>query len=107
LHPFVLCAFSNSFIPTKKEKMTLTEKFNDAAERVKGLTNRPSNEQLLNLYALYKQGTEGDVRGEKPGMFDFKGAAKYAAWENLKGMSADEAQEKYVALVDELIATVG
>jgi diazepam-binding inhibitor (GABA receptor modulator, acyl-CoA-binding protein) len=87
--------------------MTLTERFNDAAERVKTLTSRPSNEELLNLYALYKQGTEGDVQGEKPGMFDFKGAAKYAAWESLKGTSAEEAQEKYVALVDGLLARLG
>ena len=87
--------------------MTLTEKFHDAAERVKTLTARPSNEQLLNLYALFKQATEGDVHGDKPGMFDFKGAAKYAAWESLKGQSADASMEQYVALVDELIATVG
>jgi diazepam-binding inhibitor (GABA receptor modulator, acyl-CoA-binding protein) len=87
--------------------MSLTERFNDAAERVKTLTSRPSNEQLLNLYALYKQGTEGDVHGDKPGMFDFKGAAKYAAWETLQGTSTEEAQEKYVALVDELLTTLG
>ncbi len=87
--------------------MTLTEKFADAQERVKTLTSRPSNEQLLNLYALYKQATEGDVHGDKPGMFDFKAAAKYAAWESVAGNSADAAMEKYVALVEELLATVG
>lgn len=87
--------------------MTLTERFHDAAERVKGLTSRPSNEQLLRLYALYKQATEGDVQGDKPGMFDFKGAAKYAAWEELKGQSADASMESYIALVDELLATLG
>lgn len=87
--------------------MTLLEKFEDAASRVKSLTARPSNEQLLNLYALYKQATEGDVHGDKPGMFDFKGAAKYSAWESLNGTSTEQAQEQYVALVDELIATVG
>ena len=87
--------------------MTLKEKFEDAQVRVKGLTSRPSNEQLLNLYALFKQATEGDVHGDKPGMFDFKGAAKYAAWESFKGQSADDSMEKYVALVDDLIATVG
>jgi diazepam-binding inhibitor (GABA receptor modulator, acyl-CoA-binding protein) len=87
--------------------MTLSEQFTDAAERVKTLTARPSNEQLLNLYALYKQATEGDVSGDKPGMFDFKGAAKYAAWENLQGTTADSAMEQYVVLVDHLLATVG
>ena len=87
--------------------MTLTEKFQDAQERVKTLTSRPSNEQLLSLYALFKQATEGDVHGDKPGMFDFKGAAKYASWESLKGQSAEVSMEKYVALVDELLATLG
>ena len=87
--------------------MTRVEKFNDAGERVKTLTARPSNEELLNLYALYKQATEGDVHGDKPGMFDFKGTAKYAAWEALKGKTADDAMEEYVTLVDHLLETVG
>lgn len=87
--------------------MSLTENFHAASEHVKNLTQRPSNEQLLNLYALYKQATEGDVHGDKPGMFDFKGVAKYNAWESLKGQSADSSMEKYIALVDELLATLG
>jgi acyl-CoA-binding protein len=87
--------------------MTLTEKFNDAAERVKTLTYRPTNEQLLQLYAFFKQATEGDVHGDKPGMFDFKGVAKYNAWESLKGKSADESMNDYVALVDELLSKNG
>ena len=84
--------------------MTLTEKFTDAGERVKTLTTRPSNEELLQLYALFKQATEGDVAGEKPGMFDFKGVAKYGAWEKLKGKTSEESMESYVTLVDELLA---
>jgi diazepam-binding inhibitor (GABA receptor modulator, acyl-CoA-binding protein) len=87
--------------------MALLAAFEDATIRIKSLTARPSNEQLLKLYALYKQATEGDVQGDKPGMFDFKGAAKYNAWENLKGTSSDQAQQEYITLVDELIATVG
>lgn len=87
--------------------MTLNEKFDDAAIRVKTLTQRPDNMQLLKLYAYFKQATEGDVNGEKPGMFDMKAAAKYNTWEGMKGMSSDEAMEKYIALVDELIATLG
>lgn len=87
--------------------MTLNEKFAEAQERVKTLTQRPSNEQLLNLYAYFKQATEGDVSGEKPAMFDFKAMAKYGTWEKMKGMSADESMQKYVDLVDELLVTLG
>ncbi|NRB71413.1 MAG: acyl-CoA-binding protein [Xanthomonadales bacterium] len=54
---------------------------------------------MLKLYALYKQGTEGDVSGEKPGFFDFVGAAKFEAWEALQGTSMDEAKNQYVDLV--------
>ena len=84
--------------------MELQEKFNDAKDKVKTLTSRPSNEALLNLYGLFKQATDGDVHGDKPGMFDFKGAAKYKAWEAVKGIPADEAMEKYIAVVDGLLA---
>jgi diazepam-binding inhibitor (GABA receptor modulating acyl-CoA-binding protein) len=80
----------------------MEEEFNLAVTQVKELTVRPSNENLLKLYALYKQGTDGDISGERPGGFDFKGAAKYDAWENEKGKSADNAMQEYVALVDEL-----
>jgi len=55
-----------------------------------------SNEQKLQMYALYKQATEGDVSGKKPGMMDFVGRAKYTAWEDLKGQSSDDAMQKYI-----------
>lgn len=87
--------------------MSLTEQFEAASKDVKNLTSRPSNEQLLNLYSLYKQGTEGDVHGSKPGMFDFKAAAKYNAWSKLKGMDKEEAMTKYVDLVQQLLASHG
>lgn len=87
--------------------MTLEAQFQDAAVRVKNLTERPSNQDLLDLYALYKQGSEGDVSGEKPGMFDFKAAAKYNAWEKLKGTASEEAMQQYIAKVEELIAKHG
>lgn len=76
--------------------------FDNAVEQSKKLTQRPSNQELLQLYALYKQATEGDVAGEKPGGFDFKGIAKYDAWAGLQGMSTEEAQNKYIDLVDDL-----
>lgn len=63
---------------------------------------QPSNELKLEFYALYKQATEGDVSGKRPGMMDFVGRAKYDAWEQLKGTSADEAMQKYIDRLDEL-----
>ena len=82
--------------------MTLTERFDDAQARVKKLTESPSTDKLLELYALYKQGTAGDVSGSRPGMMDFKGRAKFDAWTGRQGMSKDRAMEAYVALVDTL-----
>jgi acyl-CoA-binding protein len=82
---------------------SIGERFTSAQERVKTLAARPSNEHLLELYALYKQGTEGDVAGARPGMFDLKGRAKYDAWAGKKGLGKDQAQESYVALVDRLV----
>lgn len=76
--------------------------FEAAAERIKSLEERPDNDTLLKLYALYKQGAEGDVNGEKPGFFDFVGVAKYEAWEKLKGTEAEDAKKQYIALVDSL-----
>lgn len=58
-----------------------------------------SNESLLNIYALYKQASSGDVSGPKPGGFDFKGKAKYEAWSKLAGTSKEKAMEDYVALI--------
>jgi acyl-CoA-binding protein len=76
--------------------------FEAAAKRAHALKERPDNDTLLKLYALYKQGTEGDVHGDKPGFFDFVGAAKYDAWAKLKGTARDEAQKKYIDLVKRL-----
>jgi acyl-CoA-binding protein len=83
--------------------MTLEERFRDAQERVKTLSSAPGNDTLLELYALYKQGSAGDVSGARPGMMDFKGRAKFDAWSGKKGMSKDAAMEAYVALVDRLV----
>ena len=82
--------------------MDLTAKFDQAVARSKELTKRPSNENLLKLYGLYKQATEGDATGERPGGFDFRAIAKYDAWAELKGTSRESAQEAYIALVDQL-----
>jgi diazepam-binding inhibitor (GABA receptor modulating acyl-CoA-binding protein) len=79
-----------------------TQQFERAAERSKQFTKRPTNEELLQLYALYKQATEGDASGERPGGFDFKAIAKFDAWDELKGKSREQAMQDYVALVDKL-----
>jgi diazepam-binding inhibitor (GABA receptor modulating acyl-CoA-binding protein) len=84
--------------------MTLAERFEEAQKRVKTLSRAPDNDVLLELYALYKQGTVGDVEGKRPGMLDIKGRAKYDAWTGRKGTSKEAAMEAYVALVDRLVA---
>ncbi len=91
---------------TKKEK-PLAERFAEAKGRVEKLARRPSNDQLLELYAYYKQATDGDVSGSRPGMLDLKGRAKYDAWAKAKGTGKDEAMKGYVALVDRLAAELG
>jgi len=83
--------------------MDLNEQFEATIEKAKGLPNQ-SNETLLELYSLFKQATEGDVQGEAPSGFDFRGAAKYAAWEKRRGMSSDEAMQAYIDLVEQLVA---
>ncbi len=62
----------------------------------------PSNELKLQMYALFKQATEGDVTGKKPGMMDFVGRAKYMAWEELKGSSSEEAMQQYIDAIESL-----
>ena len=76
--------------------------FEAAAEAVQKLPARPDNTTLLKLYGLYKQGTQGDVSGSRPGLIDFAGRAKYDAWAELKGTSKDAAMRAYVALVEKL-----
>lgn len=84
--------------------MSLADDFAAAQIRVKTLTERPSNGDLLELYALFKQGTTGDVRGKRPSMMDFKGRAKFDTWASKKGMTNDAAQAAYISLVERLFA---
>ena len=78
------------------------EAFEQAAVAAKSLPERPDDNTMLQLYALYKQGSAGDVQGTKPGFFDFVGAAKYEAWEKLKGTSEEDARKQYVELITKL-----
>ncbi len=80
----------------------LDARFEQAQAAAKELPERPDNDTMLKLYGYFKQGSAGDVEGEKPGFFDFVGVAKYEAWEKRKGMSPDEAKEKYIELVESL-----
>ena len=82
----------------------LKERFEAAAAEAQNLPSRPNNDVLLRLYALYKQGTQGDVSGKRPGFTNPVGRAKYDAWKKLRGKSQDEAMEAYVALVEKLKA---
>lgn len=83
---------------------TLQEQFEQAAVDVKTLKEKPDNDTLLRLYALYKQGAEGDVSGPAPGFFDFVASAKYQAWSKMEGSSQESAMKKYIDLVKSLTA---
>ena len=78
------------------------QEFEDAVSKSKTLTQRPANDELLKLYAMYKQATEGDNDEDRPGGFDFKAIAKHDAWAALKGKSPSDAQKEYISFVDEL-----
>jgi len=80
----------------------LKAKFEAAAAAAKQTKKKPDNTTLLKLYSYYKQATEGDVQGARPGGFDFVGAAKYDAWTKLKGTSRDEAMQNYIKQVERL-----
>jgi acyl-CoA-binding protein len=80
----------------------LQAQFDAAVAASKNLEERPDSATLLKLYALFKQATEGDVTGEKPGAMDFVGAAKWTARDGLRGTTAAQAMQSYIALVTEL-----
>jgi diazepam-binding inhibitor (GABA receptor modulator, acyl-CoA-binding protein) len=82
--------------------MDLQQQFEAAVSKSKELTKRPDNEELLQLYALFKQASEGDVSGDRPSGFDFKAIAKFDAWAALKGKSKETTMQDYIALVDKL-----
>ncbi len=80
----------------------LHARFAVAAQEAQQLSSKPSNDVLLQLYALYKQSTVGDVNGKRPGFTDLVGRAKYDAWAKLKGSSQEDAMQRYVDLVERL-----
>jgi diazepam-binding inhibitor (GABA receptor modulating acyl-CoA-binding protein) len=82
--------------------MSLLEQFNQAQADSKNLPERPDNMTMLRIYALFKQATNGDESGERPGMTDFVARAKYDAWDELKGTSKNDAMQQYIDLIEEL-----
>jgi diazepam-binding inhibitor (GABA receptor modulator, acyl-CoA-binding protein) len=82
--------------------MSLQEQFAQAQIDSKSLPERPDNMTLLKIYALYKQGSSGDVTGERPGFTDMIGRAKFDAWDSLKGTSQEDAMQQYIDLIEDL-----
>ncbi|KAF8470223.1 putative acyl-coA-binding protein [Kalaharituber pfeilii] len=76
--------------------------FEKAAEDVKNLESKPSDDELLKLYGLFKQATTGDNTTDKPGLFDFIGGYKWKAWKALEGTTKEDAEKQYIAFVNEL-----
>ena len=83
---------------------SLQDRFAQAQQDVNSLSERPDNNTMLKLYALYKQATKGDASGEQPGAFDFVARAKFDAWSEIKGTAASDAMQQYVDLVTSLLA---
>jgi diazepam-binding inhibitor (GABA receptor modulator, acyl-CoA-binding protein) len=86
--------------------MSLQEEFEATAKRLEAnvsVSDSLSNEKKLEIYSLYKQGMIGDCNTDKPGMLDFKGKAKWEAWNARKGTSKEDAQKAYIELVNELL----
>nr|CAD7442866.1 unnamed protein product [Timema bartmani] len=83
------------------------QRFTKAAEDVKVLKATPTDDELLEVYALYKQATVGDVNTARPGLFDFKGKSKWDAWEKKKGTSTADAKEAYISKVQQLVEVYG
>jgi diazepam-binding inhibitor (GABA receptor modulating acyl-CoA-binding protein) len=80
----------------------LQKQFDDAVAESKKLSQRPDNDSLLKLYALYKQSTSGDAKSERPGVADVIGRAKFDAWAGIAGTSSEDAMRQYVDLIESL-----
>ncbi|XP_015666688.1 acyl-CoA-binding domain-containing protein 7 [Protobothrops mucrosquamatus] len=87
--------------------MTLQADFETVAENVKKLKSKPTDDELKELYGLYKQATVGDINTECPGMLDLKGRAKWEAWNLKKGISKEDAMKAYISKANEMIQKYG
>jgi diazepam-binding inhibitor (GABA receptor modulator, acyl-CoA-binding protein) len=93
----------NKYNLSVEASMSLDQAFETAQQKVQTLTAKPGNDTLLALYALYKQATQGNVSGGRPGIFDLKGQAKYDAWAKRKGQTPEACKKAYVELVEKLL----
>lgn len=82
--------------------MSLEADFQAAAEKARSMPSNLSTDTKKQIYSLFKQASVGDCKGDRPGMFDMTGRAKYDSWKALEGMSQDEAKQKYIALIESL-----
>ncbi|CAD5118682.1 DgyrCDS7366 [Dimorphilus gyrociliatus] len=82
--------------------MSNSAEFTTAAEKIRNLTKKPSDDELTNIYGLYKQATTGDVNIDRPGMFDMKGKVKWDAWKACEGKSKEDAEKEYIAKANEI-----
>ena len=80
----------------------IKKQFQQAQDKINNLDERPDNATSLRLYALYKQATQGNASGERPGAMDMIRRAKYDAWAQVKGMSTDDAMQAYIDLADSI-----
>ena len=87
--------------------MASEQEFSAAQVRVKQLSRTPASDELLELYAYFKQATLGDAQGSRPGILDFKGRAKFDAWSARQGLSKEAARSAYVDLVSKLVSKYG
>merc|ERR1712002_1130856 len=98
----------NSVYTGPTSTMSLESQFQQTAESLfKEINQTLSNEELKEVYALYKQGSEGDCNTTRPGMLDMKGKAKWDSWNSKKGMAKKEAMEKYVVYAQQLLEKHG
>jgi len=81
----------------------MSQEFLSTANQIKNLSQTPSNDELLKLYALYKQSTVGNNNTPQPGLLDLKGKAKWSHWNSLKGTSQQNAQSQYITFANQLI----
>lgn len=99
----LIAIFTQSLNRTERIVMAdLKSKFEQAVKDSKGLPEKPDNQTLLKIYALYKQASSGDVDGKRPGFTDLVGRAKWDAWSGLKGKTAKAAMQEYVDLIESL-----
>jgi diazepam-binding inhibitor (GABA receptor modulator, acyl-CoA-binding protein) len=80
----------------------LKARFEDAVKESKSLPERPDNQTLLKIYALFKQASEGDNNGKRPGFTDIVGRAKFDAWKKLEGTTPEQAMQNYIDLIESL-----